>query len=1073
MLLAAGNVNAAPVEIHYQLPAAPVPQAYLVTLAITDPKDPEWIVSTFLTAGVRIVSHENGGRFTETWNGLDENLMPLPSGRYGLKGIYSKATRWSIDGQYHAFIPKLAVAAGDCWMPAPARDDLYPWLSGAGFGTWSSVAVGANNRASFYHNFLENSLNPYLVDLNKPIGFDQVIKGFPSGGVGGGGSTATDGAAIWCDCVNGLKPMPFLFRADRAFGSSRSTWRNNVTMTTANTSAMVAGTFGRRPLLYVAGGGVGGGISVFDGDSAELLARVSVDNPRALMLSGTALTVMRQDKAGAAELSSCALSGGLPTGRWNKDLGIAGIANPTDCVRNEEGDYFVSDADANQVYEMNGSGAIVRLLGSATPVKPGAYNPLGFLSPGKLAVRRDSDGQERLIVVERSGAGRVSEWSMQGTLLREWIAGVVAANVGYAVDPEDSDHVYMAAGQTATGFGLLRFHLNYQDASWGLDGFWPGICGGDKRFPGGQSFPRLLRVNGRKYLAFARHIGSDFGYMIYRQAGEDWAPSACIFPDASRPGEWRSWHNATGSGEIDGGVPFSFPSQPRYWGEKWLDDLSLVVIENGGRSLWRLPVARFDALGNPVYESSDWKRLLTDSVKEQIFHHQADPLHGGNEVSDRFVSAWDSVDGSMERGFYVNSYGGPACGTGVDSSGRYGSETKVSFYSPDGKGGFRIRWRVGRKAFGLAKPGEIYGPLHVTAPVNGVLGVQDGNGLYHLFTDDGLYIDTLLVDCYARAKPFGGVYSLGGELFNGYHFLNKSNGKAYLAMGRNSAEFFEIQGLSRDRNGIERIPGLEGGTQITADQIAPADERALRVRAPGQGIAKTAVFNPCKTPPSMDCSMRGWDAAGEVTFESDQENRVEARLLFDPNTIYLRWRARQSQKVQVAPAGHPERIFTHDTAATTLSFYFAAPSSLIQKLGMSLGDCRIVFGLQKSGNTTAPIAVGLYPSTIARLHPVTYTSAVSSATFADVAPLTNVKLSTAQDGDGKGFVLCAAVPRIDIPFSGALHAGEAARVDFSATVNGKLAFWWCNLDGSASTNTSDEPSEAALYPSAWGTAEFK
>ena len=958
LLLACGSVAGAPAEIRYQLPAAgPLPRAYLVTLAITDPNNPDWIVSTFLAGKLRIVTSENTGKFTDTWNGLDENLMPVPPGHYGVKGICSPATLWPIDGQDHAFTAKLAVAAGDCWMPPPSRDNLYPWLSGAGFGTWTSVSVGDGGRASFYHNFLENALNPYLVDLSKPIGCDQVIRGFPSGGVGGGGSTATDGAAIWCDSTNGVKPMPFLFRADRAFGIGRASWRLNVTMTGAGVSAMATRTFNERPLLYVAESGSGGSVSVFDGNSAEQLVKLQVKDPRALIVSGTTLLVMQRSVNGW-ELSSCALDHGIPSGKWSRCFDVTGIRNPTDCVRNEEGEFFVSSMDGNQVYKLNVGGTITRLIGSAVPVKPGTYNRLGFLSPGKLACWRDGGGKERLIVVERAGAGRISEWSMEGTLLREWIAGVVFANSGYAIDPEDPAHVYLATG----GSGLLRFYLNYRDASWSLDGVWPEACGVGNHFPGGGSFPRLLRVGGRKYLAFARNVGSDFGFIIYRQEGDNWLPSACLFPDRNKKGGWRAWHDASGTAHLDEGSAFSFPSQPRYWGEKWLDDMSLVVIEQGGRSIWRLSPARFDSRGNPVYESTKWTRLLTDSVMEKRFRREPDPLHGGSETSDSFISAWDSVDGSMAQGFYVNSYGGPVCSSGVDSSGRYGSETKITFYAPDAKGGFRMKWRVGRKAFGLARPGEIYGPLHVTPPVNGILGVQDGNGLYHLFTEDGLYLDTLLVDAYAHSKPFGGVYSLGGELFNGYHFLNKSDGKVYLAMGRNSAEIFEIQNWTREQNGVQRLCGLEAGVQIVQDQIAQADERALRVRVPGQGISRTAVFLPAKAAPALDCSLRGWEAAQSNSFQLDQENKAEVRLLYDSETIYLRWHLRQMQPLQPAPADHPERVFTHDTATTTLSFYFAAPPSLMQKLGGSLGNCRIVFGLEKIGRNAVPIALGMYPS---------------------------------------------------------------------------------------------------------------
>src|SRR5579871_6319928 len=99
--------------IHYGLPTdGPLPRTYLVTLAVTDPRHPAWIVSTFATDVVRTFTAQNQGRFAETWNGLNENGLPVPPGRYGVKGIYMPAEKWAIDGQYHAIVPKLAATAG-------------------------------------------------------------------------------------------------------------------------------------------------------------------------------------------------------------------------------------------------------------------------------------------------------------------------------------------------------------------------------------------------------------------------------------------------------------------------------------------------------------------------------------------------------------------------------------------------------------------------------------------------------------------------------------------------------------------------------------------------------------------------------------------------------------------------------------------------------------------------------------------------------------------------------------------------------------------------------------------------
>jgi len=46
-------------------------------------------------------------------------------------------------------------------------------------------------------------------------------------------------------------------------------------------------------------------------------------------------------------------------------------------------------------------------------------------------------------------------------------------------------------------------------------------------------------------------------------------------------------------------------------------------------------------------------------------------------------------------------------------------------------------------------------------------------------------------------------------------------------------------------------------------------------------------------------------------------------------------------------------------------------------------------------------------------------------------------------------------------------------VNFDANLGGHDRFWWANSDGSASTETYDEPSEARLYPGSWAPARFE
>ena len=207
------------VAVSYQLPTdGPLPKTYLVTLAIVTKDNPDWIVSQFLRGAERTVTAENQGKFTDTWDGLDENLMPVPPGSYAVKGICMPAQKWAVDDEYHAVTPQF-VAGASSWMPS--RDQ---WTVAEPFGgdpcgaPLADVDVGANGVAVFYYCYLENGTNNPQMDLKKPVGLGQFIRAFNSGGAGGGTSTCTDGETVWSFSTDG--GAKYVYRADgKPFGT--------------------------------------------------------------------------------------------------------------------------------------------------------------------------------------------------------------------------------------------------------------------------------------------------------------------------------------------------------------------------------------------------------------------------------------------------------------------------------------------------------------------------------------------------------------------------------------------------------------------------------------------------------------------------------------------------------------------------------------------------------------------------------------------------------------------------------------------------------------------------------------
>ncbi len=201
-------------HVSFQLPTeGPLPKTYCVTLAITDAKNPDWIVSTFVAAQPRTVTTVNQGKFTEVWDGLDENFMPVPPGEYGVKGIFMAAQKWRVDSEWHSITPKL-LGGISAWMPSPEQwDTPEPFGGDPTRQPLGDVKVGPNGVAVFGYVYLENGTNNPMIDLKKPLGYDQFIRAFNSGGAAGGTSIASDGESVWGFSTDGGKK--FVYRAGK------------------------------------------------------------------------------------------------------------------------------------------------------------------------------------------------------------------------------------------------------------------------------------------------------------------------------------------------------------------------------------------------------------------------------------------------------------------------------------------------------------------------------------------------------------------------------------------------------------------------------------------------------------------------------------------------------------------------------------------------------------------------------------------------------------------------------------------------------------------------------------------
>jgi len=1080
--------------VTYQLPAdGPLPKTYRVTLAIVDPKNPDWILSTFVAGAPRTVTAENKGSFTETWDGLDENFMPLPPGTYAVKGISMPAKKWEVDDEWHTVIPKFAGAISGWWprVDSSPKEMKMPFGGDPVSAPFGDVAVGPNGIAVFYYQYLENGLNCPMIDLNKPgVSPDQFIQSFTSGGAAGGSSVATDGETVWAFSTDG--GPKYVYRADGvSFGSSPGCNRVNSYAPEGWVTSMAAwkDEASKESFVYIAQRGkivpkkvknwtryaesdsdFANVITVNKGADGKVLATIPVTKPQGISVQNGRLYVLHTDDKGFL-VSSVALQNGLTEGGLQNTFAVPAGIEPFDLKVDGKGRFYLSDPKANKVYQMDAGGKVLRILGKLAGQKPGTYDPMTLMSPGKLATWRDRDGKDRLIIAEQAGPNRVAEWNPEnGGLIRDFETyQTFTNNSGYAVDPEHPEDLYM---QGQRGW-FERIKVDYEKHTFAVDAVWPLET--DPRlgidpdrldaFPGKIM---LSRANGQLYIVGSQKL------VVYRVSADRCALSAALIKEGvDTEAKYFLWHDANGNGKIDEEelLPVEMPLHfSTAHGQNWIDGLTYLAINYGGGDVWRLTPEGFDEHGNPIFK--EWKKVLTDPTFEARANGVVDALHGGNESGDRFNSDWMQADGSLTDGFYVQAR------SGINFDANTGSQHKISYYAPEKDGSFTQKWRVGRTALQwTARPGEIYGGMRIHRPINGILSVIDQSRCgIHLYTQDGLYVDTLFPDIKKSPASKGSLFLLPGEYFTGSIVPNKNNGKIYFCLGKYTPAFFEADGWSLNENPVTPIDSLQKTVTLASSQIAIPPEIALTLRG-GAGTAKVARFNPALGGAVLDGSMTGWESCEPVHYGSDKDQTVEVRGLYDAGHLYLRWHARFSDAFAPKPLPALPRIFTHDQLSDTLDFYFQGnPEAKPGPSNGRPGDARFVFGIFDNGGKVEPVGVGMYPTWEGRgpASPQKYRTPVGEATFAHVGAIEGAQYGYAIDTDKKGFVLCAAIPRAAIPalqspFGSDLHT----LINFSANFGGHNKFWWANSDASANKETYDEPSEARLYPGSWAPVQFQ
>ena len=489
------------------------------------------------------------------WDGLDDNFMPVVPGTYAAKAIATPSVVWPVDGKPHAITAEFAAAA----LPfAPTPQQVADNATGFFFkvigdpvgSAMGAVAVDSvSSTAVFYHEYLENAMNNFVVNLTAPIGWSQCTSRSGSGGAAGGNATTTDGATVWSYTNNGGS---VIYRSDeRPFGRCKSEYRQDVYcpegvvagMSSARNANLNTSKLGFTTVVMVAtraGAWLPGSkdqVAFLDGydSGAKVLATMALPGVTAIDARDDVLYALHAGRS----ISRLELQDGLPRphAAWVKAFDIAAedVPAPGLMAAGTGGKaIYVSDDLSNMVAKLDGATG-KRLLNfgddQAVPVPEpasGTYSRDRLMGPTSLAVwAMPGTAPDHVLVLETRGPARLGEWdSGSGTLVREWTTPQTKANDGYALDPAAPSQLYVMQSGTAQvpgwpagGQYLVRYIVNYTTGRFAADAVFPNVSGRlgpQASFDHNGGNPTVIRHTGSDGKGVETYLAMQSGPSIYK-----------------------------------------------------------------------------------------------------------------------------------------------------------------------------------------------------------------------------------------------------------------------------------------------------------------------------------------------------------------------------------------------------------------------------------------------------------------------------------------------------------------------------------------------------------------------------
>jgi hypothetical protein len=787
---------------------------------------------------------------------------------------------------------------------------------------------------------------------------------------------------------------------------------------------------------------------------------------------------------------------------------VKGLNDPRDLAQDAAGNFYVSEGgNSQQIKVYSGKGRLLRSIGKKGGVPTsGLYTEDGMTEPNGLCVTPDGN----VWVTTGNVFQEIIVWNPQGKRAKSYYNAKMLSGQG-RLSPDRSE-LLVGHFNESEDAGVQVYKIDWKNKTWKPSWSRPMPLDRMKQedvFVGnGHIYDAMAEYHNKTapYLSWSDGIiggdngktylfGGDFSIWLLDEKTKEPKLASFVYthradrlPDGRYQGDydrsgqqsWFAWSDLNGNGKMaldevsftENVSILSGPDTRRMAAWQLNPDLSIYFLGLPGGSGWVVYLLKPKEIlpsGVPVYDWADLQKVVTLKVPD---------FKGGEEGSYKEIAYVNlsnlSVIGDSVYVLAAPASKSPLKMTGVDGDGWWGSRNwRMSPMKFDLKTGEPAWLKLGRRASGVAKPGEMYYPgWGLSGSVDGINYYADTLSQVWSWTDDGLFLGALYNE---SAHGIFDANSIFIELTGAYVY--KFDGKTYALAGDHGISAHEVKApqLTRIKAGTVTLTPEFAAQAVSWDPDGPAPKKRPLHSA-------RAIYNFNDQTSTRDIKVDGlldpaeWEGISPMDIKLDGKSVGSVRVTFDNERFYLAYKIEDPHGLK--NDGH-ELPFAPFVSGSYVDFVIGPQWGNPDRLTPVEGDARIILA-RITGKNPSDYQMGFWPvkKEADRYRggqkepkpnkPQIISSPARARTFDDIDAVPG--LVFAYQVTPKGYTLEVSVPFSSLGFS----PNNTPTIGFDASVGfsdptGQMRTRAAHWGGESEAVVVDRPGSTELKPSTWGT----